>query len=133
MPLCAQYDYTTHRFEVNMDIRVLMTWLLTTSALGQQAHWEVRQKSPFERHGLHHSNVTGRFLTPEGQPVPGVRVHLGYGEPRPAMRFRPARRFPRRWKNTLFSAGEATETQGHASTVHGAIASGIRAASQASA
>lgn len=32
---------------------------------------------------------------------------------------------------TLFFAGEATDTNGHGSTVHGAIASGIRAAEQA--
>ena len=32
--------------------------------------------------------------------------------------------------NTLFFAGEATETQGHSATVHGAIASGRRAAKQ---
>lgn len=29
---------------------------------------------------------------------------------------------------TLFFAGEATELQGHSATVHGAIASGVRAA-----
>lgn len=32
--------------------------------------------------------------------------------------------------NTLFFAGEATETQGHSATVHGAIATGRRAAAQ---
>jgi monoamine oxidase len=32
---------------------------------------------------------------------------------------------------TLFFAGEATETKGHSGTVHGAIASGLRAAAQA--
>ncbi len=32
--------------------------------------------------------------------------------------------------NTLFFAGEATELNGHSATVHGAIASGIRAAAQ---
>ena len=31
-------------------------------------------------------------------------------------------------ENTLFFAGEATDTTGHNGTVHGAIASGIRAA-----
>jgi monoamine oxidase len=33
-------------------------------------------------------------------------------------------------ENTLFFAGEATDTTGHNGTVHGAIASGHRAASQ---
>lgn len=33
-------------------------------------------------------------------------------------------------ENTLFFAGEATDTQGQNGTVHGAIASGLRAASQ---
>jgi len=31
-------------------------------------------------------------------------------------------------ENTLFFAGEATDTSGHNGTVHGAIASGVRAA-----
>ena len=31
-------------------------------------------------------------------------------------------------EETLFFAGEATETKGHSGTVHGAIASGLRAA-----
>jgi monoamine oxidase len=31
-------------------------------------------------------------------------------------------------ENTLFFAGEATELTGHSATVHGAIASGVRAA-----
>jgi monoamine oxidase len=33
-------------------------------------------------------------------------------------------------ENTLFFAGEATDTSGHNGTVHGAIASGLRAARQ---
>jgi monoamine oxidase len=33
-------------------------------------------------------------------------------------------------ENTLFFAGEATNTEGHLGTVHGAIASGVRAANQ---
>lgn len=33
-------------------------------------------------------------------------------------------------ENTLFFAGEATETEGHSATVHGAIATGYRAAGQ---
>jgi monoamine oxidase len=33
-------------------------------------------------------------------------------------------------ENTIFFAGEATNTDGHCGTVHGAIATGIRAADQ---
>jgi monoamine oxidase len=33
-------------------------------------------------------------------------------------------------ENTLFFAGEATEIKGHGGTVHGAIATGRRAAAQ---
>jgi monoamine oxidase len=38
--------------------------------------------------------------------------------------------FSKPLEETLFFRGEATETKGHGSTVHGAIASGYRAASQ---
>jgi len=42
----------------------------------------VSPKSPQERAGLHHTTIRGRFLSPGGQPIQGVRVQMNAGRPR---------------------------------------------------
>jgi len=48
----------------------------------------------------------------------------------PAGGLRAQKELSRAEADTLFFAGEATNTEGHSGTVHGAIASGIRAAKE---
>ncbi len=39
-------------------------------------------KTPFERRGLYHAAIHGRFVSPSGEPVAGVHVQLRAGAPR---------------------------------------------------
>jgi hypothetical protein len=40
------------------------------------------QKSALARKGLHHANITGRFVSPDGLPVADVTVQIAAGRPR---------------------------------------------------
>lgn len=60
---------------------VLLAISLPTLAYGSGLPTSWR-KSALNRPGLHHVTITGRFISPEGHPVPGVRVHVETGDPR---------------------------------------------------
>ena len=38
-------------------------------------------KSALDRKGLHHATIRGRFVSPAGDPIPGVRVQMNAGRP----------------------------------------------------
>ncbi len=65
-------------------------------------------------------STTGRPIRTAWAPTPTFRAERSM--------LRMSSRF--RWRQTLFFAGEHTDTSGHWGTVHGALRSGYRAAQQ---
>jgi len=60
--------------------RVFLTVLAAVSSfplLGFQA--SLPSRSALERRGLHHATIRGRFLSPGGEPIQGVRVQMNAG------------------------------------------------------
>jgi hypothetical protein len=55
----------------------VLTALLSFPVLGFQAL--VPSRSALERRGLHHATIRGRFLSPGGEPIQGVRVQMNAG------------------------------------------------------
>ncbi len=84
------------------------------------------------------ARITSRSAQQLGRLIEAAYFHDWHADPyaRGAYSYVPAGALPMRKllaqpvNDTLFFAGEATEQNGHSATVHGAIASGIRAAHQ---
>jgi hypothetical protein len=60
-------------------IYILVCFCITSSLFGFQPRDTSGYQSALGRRGLHHANITGRFLSAKGQPVKGVRVQLEAG------------------------------------------------------
>ena len=78
---------TEHRFryrlktsqQMSTKLGFVLGFVAVVSLLGQSSLWT---KSPLARRGLHHSNVSGRFVDQTGKAVPGIRVQLTGAGPR---------------------------------------------------
>jgi hypothetical protein len=66
---------------VMQKLRLIAAAVLAASAA--TAFQEIQPaKSPYERRGLYHAIIRGRFVSPSGEPVGGVHVQLSAGKPR---------------------------------------------------
>src|ERR1044072_5295977 len=60
-----------------LPLRTIIGCAVLACAFCNCSQSQVRRNSALARRGLHHSNVSGRFVDPNGRPLSGIRVQIG--------------------------------------------------------